>query len=144
MPDYKEKRDFVIQTIARSLQVVNPSLQGEALANALEMQVFKLAAQAQAQGFNPIEDLYHKAEAWGFQPKAPEPAETPATPAAKPSIAKIAENKRKSASSLSAGGKGAPAPLSKDAIAKMKFSDVASLSPEQFQQWEAASKAFEG
>jgi hypothetical protein len=143
-PDYADVRDHAFATIARSLQVVNPELQGEALSKAVQMQIFKISASAVTQGYDPIEYMYHKTKnEWGYQPK---PVEAPPadTPAAKPSIAKIAANKQKSGSSLSAGGKGAPAPLSKDAVSKMKFSEIAALGPEQFQQWENASKGFEG
>lgn len=144
-PDYNDVRQFALDNIARSLRTLYPSLEGAALGKAVEKQVLVLAANAERQGYDPIEHMYHQAKAAGYTPKAPPVAEQPAeTPPAKPLLKNIAANKQKSASPLAAGGKNGAAPMSRDAIKGMKFSDVASLSPEQFRIWENASKHLEG
>lgn len=140
-PDYADVREHLYASIAQSARISNPFVPQDQLSDIVSQQLLWLARRADAQGYNPIEYLYHKSKEWGYQPKAPEPAKVEEP--AKATLKTIADNKKKSVSSLTAGGKGSPAPLSRDALKSMKFSDVTKLSPERFREWENASKELE-
>ncbi len=140
VPDYGAVTTFGIQAIARSIQTLNPALQGEELQEAIKHQVLRLGAQAEARGEDPAEFFYRQSKAWGYKPAPPEPTAAEKAAAEKkpaPTIKEIAEHKRKSATSLTPGGKsGAPA-LSREEAMKMTPADWQRLTPGQLRELEA-------
>lgn len=141
--DYEAVTNFGIQAIKQSIMTLNPNLTGPALGEAIQHQVLRLAAQAEQQGHDPAEYLYHQAKSWGYKPAPVEPtaeekAAAAAADKAKPNITKIAEHKRRSASSLTGGGKsGAPMVSREQALSKdMTLAEWAKLTPGQLRELE--------
>lgn len=139
-PDYEEVTKFGVQQLAASISRLNPSLRGAELSDAIQRQVLRLAGQAEQQGHDPAEYFYHMSKSWGYQPPAPAAAKTEAE-VVKPKLKDIVEHKKKSASSLAAGGKSGRTAMSKEALAAMPFHEVASLSPADLREWEALEAA---
>lgn len=135
--DYADVMDFGINALSQSIRTLNPNLSGDALGEAIQRQVLRLAAQAEAKGEDPAESLYNLARSWGFKPKAAAEAK-PAEEVKKPTVKDIAKHKNRSASSLAAGGKNGAAPLSRDAVLSKDFGlqDFAKLSPSQLRELE--------
>lgn len=136
VPDYKEATTYGLQTIKASLQTLNPSLQGEALMDAVKHKVLELGAQAEARGEQPAEFFYKQSKAWGYKQAAPAAVVTPAEQKT-PSIKKIGEHKARSASSLTPGGKAGAAPLSAESVKGMGFQDFLKLTPSQLREMES-------
>lgn len=135
--DYEEVMNHGISAITASIRTLNPMLKGEALGDAIKMQILRLAGQAEAAGHDPAEYLYHQAKSWGYRPKA---ADKPADEEKKkPDLKSIVDHKKKSASSLSPGGKGGNAPLSREAVLDKSFglADFARLTPSQLRELES-------
>lgn len=139
--DYEDVMTYGVNAISQSIRTLNPNLKGEALGEAIQRQVLRLAAQAENQGHDPAEYLYHQAKSWGYQPKA---AEAPAkeaveeAPAKKPDLKSIAAHKKRSASSIAAGGKSGSAPLSREAVLDKSFglNEFSKLTPSQLRELE--------
>lgn len=151
--DYEDVSRFFLSQVAAGIRIMNPNIAGPQLNEAVQNHVLRLAGQAQAQGYNPVEALYHMAKGWGYQPKAApaegEGAEGGAAPAAagkdakqKPDFKSIANSKKKSASSLTAGGKSGHTPLSREAVLSKGFglSDFARLTPNQLKELEGLAQ----
>lgn len=152
--DYADVANFAVAAIAQSLRIMNPGWTQQQVAQQSELQLLKRAGAYQNAGHaNPIEALYHEVKnSWGYQPKAAaapagDPADGGDEPArgddgkferraAKPSLKQIAENKSKSASSMTPGGKSGSAPLTRDGLMKGGLSEWARLTPEQLKQAE--------
>lgn len=136
--DYADVMDFGITTLSNSIRTLNPNLKGEALGEAIQRQVLRLAAQAEQQGFDPAEYLYETAKGWGYKPKAAAPADEPAADIKKPTVKDISQHKKRSASSLTAGGKNGAVPLSREAVLSKDFGlqDFAKLTPSQLRELE--------
>ncbi len=136
--DYTEVTKFGVAQITNSIRIMNPKLEGEELQEAVLRQCLRLAAQAEAEGHNPAEHLYHMVKnQWGYQPPAPEPEAKPEEEKLRPSIKSIAANKKKTAGSLAHGGKSGNNPISKEAFANMGFAEVARLSAKDLRELEA-------
>ena len=141
-PDYEPVTQFGVNILANSIRTLNPHLKGAALADAVQRQILRLAGQAEAQGHNPAEYLYHQAMSWGYQPAAegkkneepPKEAENKQ----KPSIKNISEHKKKSASSMEGGGRNGKPPLSREAVLDKSFGlqDFARLTPAELKELE--------
>lgn len=137
--DYADVMDFGVNALSQSIRTLNPNLSGEALGEAIQRQVLRLAAQAEAKGEDPAESLYNLARSWGYKPKAADPQpKTAVEDVKKPTVKDIAGHKKRSASSLTAGGKNGSAPLSRDAVLSKDFGlqDFAKLSPSQLRELE--------
>lgn len=137
VPDYGEATKFGISAIASSLRTLNPSLQGEALMDAVKHKVLELGAQAESRGEQPAEFFYKQSKAWGYKP-APPKAEDPPPEPRSPSVKKIAEHKARSATSLTPGGKSGAPTISKEMVmsGKMSLADFGKLSPSQLRAME--------
>lgn len=139
--DYDDVMDFGVKAISASIRTLNPMLKGEELGNAIQLQILRMAGTAEAQGHDPAEYLYHQAKAWGYKPKeAPaEEGDGKTEEKAKPSFKSIVDSKKKSASSLTPGGKNGKIPLSREAVLDKNFGlqDFAKLSPEQLKELES-------
>lgn len=137
VPDYGEATKFGISAITSSLRTLNPSLQGEALMDAVKHKVLELGAQAESRGEQPAEFFYKQSKAWGYKP-APPKAEDPPPEPRSPSVKKIAEHKARSATSLTPGGKSGAPTISKEMVmsGKMSLADFGKLSPSQLRAME--------
>ena len=133
--DYEAVTSYGAQQIMHSIQTLNPQLKGAELNDAVVRQILRLSALAESQGHDPAEHLYHQAKSWGYQPPAPK-AEAKEE-LAKPTVKKMAEHKKKTAGALSHGGKSGNAPLSREALESMKFSDFAKLTPKDLRELES-------
>lgn len=134
--DYQGVTTFGVNQIKSSIRTLNPTLKGEELDEAARRQILRLAAQSESQGHDPAEHFYHQCKAWGYQePKAVETEKTEEVP--KQTVKKMAEHKKKTAGSLSHGGKSGNAPLSREAMQGMKFSDFAKLTPQDLKELES-------
>lgn len=136
--DYKDVMDHGLAAISASIRTLNPMLKGEALNDAIQRQVLRLAGQAEASGHDPVEYLYHQAKSWGYQPKQEAVQEQKEEEKPKPDLKKIVDHKKKSATSLKAGGKNGNTPLSREAVLDKGFGlqDFAKLSPAQLRELE--------
>lgn len=147
--DYEPVSRFVMQTITNSVRLLRPDLRGEALTKAVKSQLFRLAAEHERNGYNPMEAMYHTAKTqWGYQAPAPKEDGGDEQPAdrkpngqfvkQKPDFKKIVESKRRNATAMTAGARNGHAALTKEhAMSKnFKVSDWAKLSPEQLRDLE--------
>ncbi len=152
--DYEDVASFAVSAIAQSLRIMNPGWTQQQVAQQSELELLKRAGALQKAGHsNPIEALYHQVKnTWGYQPKAAAAVaaegegedDAPARgedgkfekKPLKPSLKQIAENKKKSASSMTPGGRSGNAPLTRDGLLKGSVSDWARLTPEQLKQAE--------
>lgn len=132
--DYLEVTTFGVQKISNSIRTLNPSLKGNDLQEAVRNQVLRLAAIAESQGYDPAEHFYEQSKSWGYQP--PKAALKEEEEAPKQTVKKMAEHKKKTAGSLSHGGKSGNAPLSRESLEGMKFSDFAKLTPKDLRDLE--------
>lgn len=137
--DYGEVTRFGIQAIASSIMTLNPALKGEALNDAVKHKVLELGAQAEARGEQPAEFFYKQSKAWGYKPEPPKAEDTPAPEKKTPSVKNIAEHKKRSATSLTPGGKSGSAPVSREQVMSknMTLADFAKLTPNQLRELEA-------
>ena len=134
--DYQDVSNFGVQVIANSLRTLNPDLKGNDLAEAVKMHILRLSGQAEAAGHDPVEYLYHQFKTWGYTPKKAEGGEEKKEEL-KPDLKKIVENKKKSANSLSAGGKSGNNSLTRAGLlAKggMTPASLARMTPAQFEE----------
>lgn len=127
-PDYDSVSDFAIKEITKSLRITNPGLDGAALGKATQNYILRLAGQGVNQGYNPAEYLYHTAKSWGYTPPAADPAaesspggKKAAAVTPKPSLKTIADNKKRSATSATPGGKTGHTPLSREGVLSKGF-----------------------
>lgn len=137
VPDYEPVMQHGLQAITASIRTLNPMIKGADLQEAVQRQVLRLAGQAEAQGHDPAEYLYHQAKSWGYQPKVEaSAAKAEEKPAA--SLKNIVDHKKKSVSSF-AGGKGGNVPLSREAVLDKSFGlqDFAKLTPSQLRELES-------
>lgn len=152
--DYVDVANYAVAAIAQSIRIMNPGFTQQQVAQQAELQLLKRAGAYQKAGHaNPIEALYHEVKnTWGYQPKAPAAADPPAGEGEdgqprgddgkfekkplKPSLKQIADNKKKSASSMTPGGKSGNTPLTRDGLLKGGLSEWARLTPEQLRQAE--------
>lgn len=139
VPDYKEATAYGVQALRASLMTLHPNLKGDDLNNAIKNKVLELGAQAEARGEQPAEFFYKQSKEWGYKPAPAAAPEKPAEPPKAPSIKNIAEHKKRSASSLTPGGKSGAAPVSKEMIMSkdLTLADFAKLSPSQLRELEA-------
>lgn len=135
--DYADVMDHGIAAISTSIRTLRPDLDGEALGEAVQHHILKLAGEGMKNGYDPAEYLYHLARSWGYQPKAVE-AKQPEAEKPKPNLKQIAANRKKAVSSLTAGGKSGNIPLSREAVLDKSFGlqDFARLSQSQLKELE--------
>jgi hypothetical protein len=134
-PDYQSVTTFGLQKLSEKVQGQFPNLRGKDLTDKIKERVLTLAAQGQALGFNPAEFLYLTSKNMGYQPPVVEKQEPEAK---KPDFKKIVDQKKKSTSSLAAGGKSGKTPLSREAVLDKGFGlkDFARLSPAELKELE--------
>ncbi len=133
--DYQAVTTHGLNQIASSIRTLNPQLKGEDLQEAVRRQVLRLAAIAEQQGYDPAEHFYEQSKSWGYQEPKPEVKQD--EPEQKTSVKRMAEHKKKTAGSLSHGGKSGNAPLSREAFKNMGFADFAKLTPRELQELES-------
>jgi len=129
VPDYDKAAGHMRQRLADSLIALNPSLTPAQAQKLTTDRILHMASQAVNNGYNPIEYLYLMAkDTYGFK-------EEPAAPAKAdgPDLDKIAQNKKRAASPLSAGGKSGSARVTAESIIDMPLSKFKQLSREEKQ-----------
>lgn len=128
--DYNAVTSYGVQQIANSISRLRPDLKGVELGKVVQNQVLRMAGQAESQGLDPAEHFYTQSKEWGYK----EPAKEEKEEKPKPDLKSIAKNKKKSPSSLSAGGDSGKPVIDKEAFATMKFSELARLSPQELRE----------
>jgi hypothetical protein len=142
--DYENVAGWGVQQIANSIRMLNPGIKGTQLQQAVKGQILRMAGQAEAQGYNPAEYLYHLALQSGYQAPAAAPAATETQPPAgapqklKPDLKQVAASQKKSGSPLAGGGSSGPTPLSKEHVGSKSFGfkDFNKLTPAQLRELE--------
>jgi hypothetical protein len=117
-PDFDAAANHLKALLATSIKVQNPMIAPEDLAEQTLNLYAGRARDALLSGKHPGQALYEQAFELGYAPAEPE-APKPVAPALKmPSLAKLAENKKKSSGMANSGGNGAAFPTN-DAVLSM-------------------------
>lgn len=136
--DYDDVMKFGVQAITQSIRTLQPNLNGPDLGEAVQRQILRMAGQAEMEGHDPAEYLYHQAKSWGYKPAEAKPEGDKPEEKAKPDFKSIIDSKKKSASSMTPGGKSGKIPLSREAVLDKNFglADFARLTPSQLKELE--------
>jgi hypothetical protein len=139
-PDYLKAMEFAREKYSDALRLTNPQFTAKQIDAKIDYDILSFAAQASVKGLNPAEELYDMAmERFGYS-KAEERAEQSAVRAErreKPNLKVITNNKRRSATPLSGGGRGGDIPLTLDVAANsMTLGEFANLTPGELAQLE--------
>jgi len=128
VPDYGQAVDFMYLEMKKSLERINPSASAEAVEKAATRSMIEIGAQAYQDGINPAEKLYQDAKQRFGYVKQEVKANNDAPASKKPDINSVDKNRKRSASSLSGGGRSASATaLTKEAVDNMSLQDFAKL-----------------
>lgn len=130
-PNYNQVAEFFQQKIKDGLSVLYPSATPQQIAQATAQQIMSLAGQYARQGLNPVEEMYDLAvNKYGYQDPDPE-LETQTDTKPKIDLNKVEQSKKRSATSLKAGGRNGSLALSLDNVGEMSIADFSKLTPEQ-------------
>lgn len=103
--DYEEASLTLKREIAKSIYLQNPFMSEAQVMEGVNDHILRLASQYYNEGYNPSEALYHLSKSLAPQePQVQAPVEEKVND--KPDLKRISQNKKKSASPLTAGGKG--------------------------------------
>lgn len=150
-PDYGNAIGFAVNKYREAAKVMYPDKTEAQIVEAIDKQMLQQAAVFASKGLNPAEELYDLAiERFGYVPKSAAAEEettdteaqvtqqTRPTPA-KPKLAVINANKKKSASPLSGGGQAGSSQLTAEDLDNMSNAQFAALTPAQLRELEAAT-----
>ena len=152
-PEYNEAIGHGRMEYLRAAKIMHPDKTTAQIETAIDNQMIQFAAQAAVKGLNPAEELYDLCiERFGYVPKDRRIAEpevksdnakaiSAPVAKAKPDLAVIQANKKKSASSLNGGGSGGSQTLTPDDLANMTNAEFSNLSPAQLRELEALGAA---
>lgn len=119
-PDFDAAASHLKALLATSIKVQNPSIAPEDLAEQTLNLYASHARDALLTGKHPGQALYEQAYEFGYKPSAPEAEKPIVVPPVNirtnPSLAKLAENKKKSSGMGSSGGNGSAFPTNEAVI----------------------------
>jgi hypothetical protein len=135
-PDYNDASTHVKKMIATSIKVLNPTISGKELAEQTINKYAQYAALALNESKHPGQAIYEMAAQMGYSKQEPVAAERPKI-TARPSLATIAENKKKSTGMH--GGSGGKMGISNAEFVNMTNAERMKLSESDWARLEAES-----
>lgn len=136
--DYEDATRHVVNTIARSIKVLNPSLDNDKVVETTRLELLKRASAALNAGKNPAAALYQQAYTdFGYNPKSVSEATLVEEKQEKkaPTLAKVAENRKRSAG-MAGGGSGGSGILTNDSLSTMTNAELLKLTPSDWERLE--------
>lgn len=106
-PEYDDIAQQYVTAIAHAILLDNPKLSGPEIMKRAKMKVLERADALISEGYeNPVEEMFAQAKELGFKARAKETEDKPTeAKEAKPSLAKVAENRKRSAGMTGAAGR---------------------------------------
>lgn len=140
-PDYLNAMEFARNEYARALKLTNPQMTQQQIDSKIDYDILTFASQKSQAGLNPAEELYDMAiERFGYTRAEAkrEVEEWTQKPASKSNLKVVSNNKRRSASPLSGGGRGGDIPVTLENAANgMTMGEFSNLTPDQLMQLES-------
>lgn len=139
IPDFDKAMSHAKSVYATSLKITNPSWSERQIRDEVQKQLLAVSGAFAARGMDIGESLYDMAiERFGYSPQADEEPKEPAKP--KVSVAKVAANKKRSATGLGSSSRSGNTSLTLEEVANMPLSQFSRLTPEQLRQLEETGR----
>jgi hypothetical protein len=118
-PDYRQAADHAMAVVEQNMRAQHPGINEQQLGMLRTAALVTLAEQCQAQGINPAEHIYQRAQALGFKPAA-------------------RQQRREAPTSLSSLGGAPRAPDEKGSVGVADISDMSDADFDKF--WKEMSR----